>query len=331
MSPISVVSANLAIAPLESLLYGIFLVLWGTSVYFHLTHPAIQRASVGRSALSKYMTPIFCASTIVMCTVTGHWILTVCRLFDAFLNFEQGAAPSSYYGDLAITTEVVQTALLEATIIACDIVIIYRLWIVWGFNYYTIAIPSCCVVGLCVTGPTIVYSFIQLKTGNPTNAESLSRWIAAGYSCTFATNIYCSSGIAWRVWRARRTVPPYEGRNLTRVLVTIVESAAIYTTAATFYFGCYQASSDIQYTAIDLQCAMAGIALMMINVRVGLGWAEQAPHSASPGTASRQPESNTHEEQPYPMCSLVIDVSKVVHTHDDRGESIRTKSSELPV
>jgi hypothetical protein len=57
------------------------------------------------------------------------------------------------------------------------------------------------------------------------------------------------------------------------ILATIVESAAIYTTWTIFFFATYQARSNVQYPAVDMWPQMSGIAFMLINVRVGLGWA----------------------------------------------------------
>jgi len=320
------VNCNLATVALESVLYGIFLMLSGTFVYLHFTRAVTQRSGI--SGIRRYITPVFFGSMLVTCTVTGHWVMTVYRLFDAFVNFNGGAAPLLFYEDLASTTEAVKTAFLIATLIICDILFLYRLWIVWSYNYFVIVITCLAVLGLCVAGPGIVYQLTQVATGNSVFISSLSKWISADYSCTFITNIYCSSGIAWRVWRARQRSTSYGGGNLTRVLATIVESAALYTTYVAFFFGCYQATSNLQYVTVDTLCTIAGIAFMMINVRVGLGWAQQAHPSTSSGIASRR--AHTGQDRSYAMHPVAVDISKVVQSHDDMGMPVGMKS-ELSV
>ncbi|KZT69219.1 hypothetical protein DAEQUDRAFT_710407 [Daedalea quercina L-15889] len=326
MSPPSLVSVNLATVVIESMLYGVFLMLSGTSLYFQVTRAASQRARGSK----LYMSPVFYGSALVVCTVTGHWVLTICRLFDAFITFKGGAAPMLYYADPALITEAVKTAFLIAILITCDVLIIYRLWVVWGYNYYVIIIPCCCLLGLCVAGPGVVYSLTQARMGNSVFIESVGRWITADYSFTFTTNIYCSCGIAWRVWRARQSATSYGGVNLIDVLATVVESATLYTTYVTFFFGSYQASSNIQYTIIDTLGVVAGISFMLINVRAGLGWAQQAPSTASSGNSSGRTQTHV-----YVMRPVAIDISEAVQTRDDMGVSVgihgHPVKSELPV
>lgn len=56
--------------------------------------------------------------------MTQHWFMTIYRLFEAFVGFDNGSAPAHYYGNLALTTEAVKTAFCVATLIICDILIV---------------------------------------------------------------------------------------------------------------------------------------------------------------------------------------------------------------
>ncbi|PCH44231.1 hypothetical protein WOLCODRAFT_138845 [Wolfiporia cocos MD-104 SS10] len=324
MTQLPIISVNLATVALESLFYGIFLVLAGTSMYLHLGR-AESQASHGNK-LSAYFTPVILGSVWITLTVTGHWILTVTRLFDAFVNFMGGQEAMLYYMDLALTTEVVKTAFLIATLIVSDVLFIYRLWTVWNYNYYVIVLPICTVLGLCVAGPGVIYQLTRVAAGGTVFVSQLNRWISADYAFTFTTNVYSSCGIAWRVWRARqRSGSRYGGGNLMRVLATIVESAAIYTSYTIFFFGSYQASSNLQYTAVDTLCPVAGIAFMMINVRVGLGWAQNAhPSAASSGAIT----SRRTVEQSFAMRPVAVDISQVVQKEDDMGHPIKSDFKE---
>ncbi|KAH9930740.1 uncharacterized protein B0H18DRAFT_930395 [Fomitopsis serialis] len=325
MAQLPLISVNLATVALESMLYGVFLVLALTFLYLHFSRVGSQRSG-GTPVLSAYFTPVLFGSMFVMLTVTGHWVMTVYRLFDAFVNFMGGKVPLLYYSDLALTTEAVKIGFLIATIITCDILFIYRLWTVWGYNYYVIILPCFTVLGLCVAGPGVVYELTQVGSGNTVFIASLSRWISADYAFTFVTNVYSSVGIGWRVWRARQRTGSYGGGNLMRVLVTIVESAALYTSYTIFFFGSYQAQSNLQYTAVDTLCPIAGIAFMMINVRVGLGWAQRAHPSTSSGITSRR--TAMQEQQSFAMRPVAVDISKVVDTDDGLPMGVK---SELPV
>ena len=50
--------------------------------------------------------------------------MTVYRLFEAYVGFENGAAPALYYADLALPTEAVKTAFCVTTLMICDILIV---------------------------------------------------------------------------------------------------------------------------------------------------------------------------------------------------------------
>ncbi|PCH44196.1 hypothetical protein WOLCODRAFT_138818 [Wolfiporia cocos MD-104 SS10] len=328
MAEVGLVSANMATVALESLLYGIFLLLSGVFAYLHINRAAGESASFGTPRLSRYFTPVFLAALAVMMTATAHWILTVTRFFQAFVLFEHGAVPLLFYSDLAQTTEVVKTAFLIATLIISDVMFVYRLWIVWGYNYYVCIVPIMAVSGLCVSGVGIVYQLSRLSLGNTVFVSQAARWITADYSFTFATNVYSSVLIAWKVWRASRSSSSssYGGGNLMRVLATIVESAGSYTLYVVVFFASYEAGSNLQYTFVDTLCQVAGIAFMMINVRVGLGWAQKA-HATT--TSSTGITSRRNAEQSYAMRPVAVDITRVVHKEDDLGRSVKRVSSDF--
>ena len=69
----SLVSVNLVTVGLESLLYGIFLVLSTTYLYLHFNRAGSQRN--GASAISVVLTPILLGTLIVIATVSAVSLL----------------------------------------------------------------------------------------------------------------------------------------------------------------------------------------------------------------------------------------------------------------
>ncbi|OBZ73540.1 hypothetical protein A0H81_05883 [Grifola frondosa] len=67
---------------------------------------------------------MFVAAVILSTTVTAHWIMTVIRAFDAFINFEGGTQPLLFYGNLSDITEVVKTGFLMTSLVVGDAMII---------------------------------------------------------------------------------------------------------------------------------------------------------------------------------------------------------------
>ena len=84
------VSVNLATVAVESLLYGIFLVLSGASVYFYCTR-ANRQGKHGSTVLSKYTKPVFCGSMLMTCTITGVSSCDLCHVHVLILSHLSGA------------------------------------------------------------------------------------------------------------------------------------------------------------------------------------------------------------------------------------------------
>lgn len=76
MAPLSLVSVNLATVVIESMLYGMFLLLSGASTYFHYSRVSRERGG-HPGGFSKRITPVFCGSMLVSGTITGVSRLTV--------------------------------------------------------------------------------------------------------------------------------------------------------------------------------------------------------------------------------------------------------------
>ncbi|KZT66456.1 hypothetical protein DAEQUDRAFT_695621 [Daedalea quercina L-15889] len=310
MVQISLVSAYLATAALESLFFGIFLVLAVASIYFHMARRVASDKS-RKIQLSTLFGPIFAGSLLITITIVGHWILTVIRLFDAFVHYEGGSVPEEFYSAIWFPSEAVKNAFLIATLIVCDVMLIYRLWTVWNHSYLIIVVPTLTVAGLCISGPGTIYEQAHLQPGNTVFVTALSRWITSAYACTF---VYVPASMTCR------GLTIFVGRiftarvgSLKNILVTMVESAALYTTYTIFFFASYQSKSNLQYICIDTLCPIAGIAFMLINVRVGLGWAQRATPYATSGTSFRRAGGALHIGEALAMRPVAVDITTVVH------------------
>ncbi|KAH9838473.1 uncharacterized protein C8Q71DRAFT_532149 [Rhodofomes roseus] len=339
VAELNILSVNLATACMESFLYGIFCILSGTSTYLLLRRGREQMAA-GMSSRPMWRTPMFIAGCLIALTVTGHWILTVVRLFDAFVNYKGGAEPIIAFADLSMMTEVIKTAFLVVTVLISDAMIIYRLYIVWSYNKFIIIFPVMTWCGLIACGTGVCWQFAVYTLGDDVFKTSAGRWITSDCVFTFTTNIYCSLLIAYRVWRTRITTQAYGGANIMGALAIIIESAALQSSWNLIFFVTYQAKSNIQFTTCDLWAPICGISLTLINLRVALGWAQKAHTSASSGvprvTAVSQARSYASAaDQNFAMRPLAVNITRVVNQEDDFGgmkkADYSSQGSILPV
>ncbi|KAK0189612.1 hypothetical protein F5146DRAFT_1051681 [Armillaria mellea] len=315
---IPLVSANLATVAVESLLYGIFLVLDLTSITLLFTREASFSSGAARTSSFVVMRrPMFIGAVILLVSITGHWICTVVRLFDAFVNFEGGQQALKYYADLSQVTEVVKTGFLTGSVVTGDAMIIYRLWVVWGFNYRVIMFPLGTLVGLTVCGVGITYQFAKYTPGQDVFATVAGRWITSDCVFTLLTNVYSSSMIAWYIYRTHKASSAIGGSSMMSILAIFIESASIYTTWTIFFMITYLTKTNIQFNTVDFWPEAAGIAFSLINVRIGLGWAQKAGISSTLGGSSGGRSSARGTE--IPLHPLTINISQAIVK--DSGES----------
>ncbi|KZT63170.1 hypothetical protein DAEQUDRAFT_185255 [Daedalea quercina L-15889] len=322
VAELNLIAVNLATVALESWLYGIFCVIFGSSTYLLIRRGRELSQGSGNPSLhatrSLWRTPMFMASCLIAMSVTAHWILTVYRLFDAFINYMGGAEPLLVYADLSMKSEVAKTAFLVVTVLTSDAMIIYRLYIVWSYNKAIIVFPILTWLALVACGIALCWQFAHYTLGENVFNSAAGHWITSDCVFSFVTNLYCSVLIAWRVWRTTVSAPAYGGPNIMGALAIIIESAAIQSVWNLFFFITYQVKSNLQFTTIDMWVPICGISLTLINLRVSLGWAHKGHVSGSGFGSSAGPHRSAHARtfettnQSYAMRSLAVHVTQVV-------------------
>ncbi|KAK0461851.1 uncharacterized protein EV420DRAFT_1628289 [Desarmillaria tabescens] len=345
---VPLVSVNLATVALESFLYGIFFVLDLTSITLLFVRRSRRSPNTVVSVMQR---PMFIGAVGLFITITAHWICTVIRLFDAFVTFEDGKQPLEFYANLSHITEVVKTGFLMASLVIGDSMIIYRLWVVWGFNYYVIIFPLltlagltgiCCKIPLrdndfiqmIVCGIGITYQFTQYFPGLDVFASEAGRWITCDCIFTLLTNIYSSTMIAWYIWNThRKSATAVGGTSLMSVLAMFIESATIYTSWTIFFTASYQSKSNLQFTAVDNWPEVAGIAFSLIN--------KAGPSYSSAGSSMFRSNARggSTPAAEIPLRPLTINISQAMvkdtdedqNPSEDAGRKSGVKESEMHV
>ncbi|KAJ7600509.1 hypothetical protein C8J56DRAFT_766933 [Mycena floridula] len=292
------ISANLATVPIVSLLYGAFVVLAITSLALGLhrackpspTVPKGNKAALRKARLEFFKKPLTMGSIILFMIVTAHWINTFIRLFDAFVNFQDGKVPVVYYGDLSRTSNIVRSITMLTSLIVCDSMIIYRLYIVWSYNKVVIIFPTLSLIGLITCTIGIVCEFTKFVPGMDVFVSAAGRWIT-------------NDGV-FTLMQSTISIHP-------RTYNSVRLSFQFLTWAIAFLIS-YELHSNLQFPIVDIAPAAAGISFMLINLRIGLGWAQQAAPMTA-GSLTRIPEYGR-----YQLRSLAVNISCTV---EDRLDS----------
>ncbi|KAG7089642.1 hypothetical protein E1B28_011304 [Marasmius oreades] len=312
--PLALVPLSLADIVIHTFLYGIFFLLNLVSVWF-IWFPLQRRAERGVAAALKK--PMFIGAVTLFATVTTHWVCNVLRLFQAMVYFKQGTSPLEYYADLSQRIYAVKTGLIMASVVAGDIMIVYRLWVVWSCQYYVIILPSISVIGVAISGSGITYELTQFTRGKSIFASSAQAWVICEALFTILTNVYCTGLIAWRIWFTNhhslsldndKSRSSSASRHLMAAMVIIIESALLYSSFLVVFIGTYVAKHQIESLIVDCLPPVAGIAFSLINVRAHLFRVKSGSMLPSTVPSFHVSRSNDDEEVPmaYPMQPLTV-------------------------
>ncbi|KAJ7131279.1 hypothetical protein C8R44DRAFT_871791 [Mycena epipterygia] len=281
---ISLVAVSMATMVLESLLYGLLLVLFSTNLYLRITRYARPQEFASRGGL--WWNPIVISNIAIFATCTAHWVITVKRFFLAFLG--SAGDPFQFYVDQSQPTSVMNNILVLVTGLIGDAGIIHRLWLVWNGDFRVVFAPVLSWLGALMGDIAIAYFFTQSTPTSNRFSTAAGAWLTVNWALTTLITIYCTTFIAWRIWRTSRTTVEVGGSLLMPVCVILIESAAIWTTWSLFFATTFLMGSTLVIIARDLAPAIVGLVNLLIHLRVGLGWspAEAPDASGAPMTSS---------------------------------------------
>ncbi|CDO78045.1 hypothetical protein BN946_scf184724.g9 [Trametes cinnabarina] len=336
---VSVLAANLASTFIECTLYGIYLILAFTSVGLLSRRKKqsfnLRCNTTGRSRLSFWphrlafgfalvKSPLIAASILMIITNTVHWVITMYRVFFAVVGHETQELATAYINDLSQGLEVGRTALLFVDMLAGDLIITYRTWLVWRKDYRVIVIPSITISGLIASGIGLLKEFKTLQADSSVFASTLGPWILGYCIATLTTNLYGTVMIACKIYTINKTskktglmTASTSGGSLMEGLVIFVESAALYSAWALFFVILYVTRSPLQTLGSGCGPTIIGISFTLITVRVGLGFG----HGMTPGGAPRTFPSRLGDPQisatAIPMHPITLDISRTVEQEVD--------------
>jgi len=167
---------------------------------------------------------------------------------------------------------------------------------------------------MSVAGSGATYAFRHAAPGAQIFLSEIVPWATSFFSLTFGTNIICTFLIGSRILTIQRTLKGIKsgGSNTQSALITVAESAALYSATVLALLIAYLQDSNVQYILLDIVSPMIGITFSIIIVRVSLGVAAQNSTFYSTNQIS-QPE--THELSR--IRPLAVNVSHLVEMSDD--------------
>ncbi|KAF9007722.1 hypothetical protein BDZ89DRAFT_1079303 [Hymenopellis radicata] len=294
MMAVNLVDASLAGICVECLLYGICVVLFSASTYLHaLRHsrglkPGQRTSRYLKPATGPMWTPIFIGTIVAFLAVTGQWISSVLRLFQAFRLYDDGNSPLEFYADRSQPSNIVKMTFILVALLVCDVML---------------------------HGPvTDIFT------------SAAGQWIIGDIVFTFRSAVF--TRITYRIWSINRLVEGSRG-GLNSVMALIAESAALYAVWTLFFLITFLAQSSLEVFCLDTTGHVSTIATLLINVRVGLCWAQTAFDPTTLTTVTGLVAQEQHELSTATTVRMDIDVTRVVDYPNefDGDESVHDDSS----
>ncbi|EIW58183.1 uncharacterized protein TRAVEDRAFT_84557, partial [Trametes versicolor FP-101664 SS1] len=273
---VSLLFASVVAACLESTFYGIFLILSLVILYLWIRQHAFNSPQPRWGALIWDLrnSPLVIVNLFFVVIVSAHWIVGILRLLQAVVDQGDTAKATAYYADLRQPTDVIRTGLMFVGFLVGDIIITYRVWLVWGRDYRAIILPAVTVIGLAATVIGLMYRMIAATPNESIFATEFNRWVISFCVATLLDTTYGTSMIVYRLWttnRARKKLDLFTagyGSPILEAMTIFVESAALYSAWTAWYIILYALHSPLQVVVSNCSPTITGISIMLITVRV---------------------------------------------------------------
>ncbi|KAL9709163.1 hypothetical protein Ac2012v2_007517 [Leucoagaricus gongylophorus] len=278
---------------LETLLYGAFLILLTLSTVLLLyRRKLVLRENAGSPTKANSLLFYLITSMMMFCTITAKWSFYWPEVFPIPERVE-GTLPQ--IPRLSRTVYRFKEACIQSTVLLGDCIIIYRLWILTGKRKALVALPLCGVLAFVASAIALDGPFNDTTT-SPIPVENekifLTRWDIAATAITLGITVYVTVMISWIILSTQSRIEGMRlgGSGMKKALAIVVESAAISATwNLLFFIAGLGFNSQVALCLLNCLPAVYGVSAMLINVRVGLGFALGAGGSAGIPTRSGFP------------------------------------------
>ncbi|KAJ7722369.1 hypothetical protein B0H16DRAFT_918591 [Mycena metata] len=263
-----ILSAGLTAGVLELTLYGAFTVLFSGVMYLFWS-----RGLISRKQPTFY---IFVALVGLFLAVTAHWLNDVYVLYLAFIRLGGGLSAEVLYLTLSGPTYIAHISLVEVAAVITDGLVIHRLYVVASNDIRIIIFPLFLQACQIVCGIKIIF---DMSRETVLNFWTLSNpWVTSSLVASIVINGYSTALITFKIWRMSSAIRALTGSNssgtrLRRGLTIMVESAMLQTTMNILVLVSFEIGSIVQSVFMALQPVVFGISVLLIHVRVGMGWA----------------------------------------------------------
>ncbi|KAK0220372.1 hypothetical protein IW262DRAFT_1461635 [Armillaria fumosa] len=204
---------------------------------------------------------------------TAHVSLSLRELLEAFIDVPQPPDPTYtilYWSINSRGIAVAKTVLYDTSVFLQDLILIWRLYVVWGYNWKVAVLPI--IVELAHMGTAYAATGLLALPSTDINSPKIKHIGPVGWSLDLAVNVCVTAAIAFRLWYMGRKVGGHSHTNrYLSTILTIVESGAIFAAVTLVMLILYVRGSELALNGIDISTQLAVMTPLLIIARVGLG------------------------------------------------------------
>jgi len=300
---------------LEGLLYGLYVPIFATAVYYLAVRP--------NSPVNK---TILAVTSVLFMLGTMHVAGSFKTMIDAFITFaDRPGGPAAFFANEREPINVFRKAVSALSILVGDGLVIYRCYVIWSRNWWIVAGPIASMVATFITGLVVARDLLNLKGNEDTFTRPMLISVPLYFSFSFVTNLLVTFLIGFRLWTVSRAVASLRtgGRSL-RTVAILTESAAIYPIVNLFALILFAIKDNAQVIPSNALCQIIGIAPTLIVVQVQAGLSETdrgysmdsrqrsgVPHRPSTARTEYHVSTFAHGNNSSPM---VISIGSTTHS-----------------
>ncbi|KZT09360.1 uncharacterized protein LAESUDRAFT_712441 [Laetiporus sulphureus 93-53] len=221
---------------------------------------------------------------------TVHIAASLQQLLDAFIYVPDNATrlyATLYFEDTAKSLAVTKTVIFSTAAMLQNVVLTWRLYIVWEHSWKICVIPI--LIEVVHNGAAFAAVGLSSKPDPDIYSSSLKGTALTAYSMGLIFNLSATSMIAVRLWWMGRKVVPLTssitagmiGANpFMMSIIAVVESHALYAIAIVIMLALYVSSAPVVLPWFDITAQLAVMTPLMVVIRVRLGIASEASAQA---------------------------------------------------
>ncbi|KAF8992779.1 hypothetical protein BDQ17DRAFT_1546316 [Cyathus striatus] len=315
MGQISLAKASLISTYFEGLVYGLFLSLFGVTLYLYL-NPIYKNQRQDNHTL--VMTGI---SAIMFFIATFHLAINFYRLLDGYVD--KGLTPfeiSEYLGNLRAWHYILKDILMGIQQHLGSAAAIYRTWVLWNYNWKVVAFPIVLLTFNIIVS-AVISAAMATNVGSIFSVTVFYRVVQAYNAVAFTLSVITVGLMSYRIWTTHRKVAHSlvgQGKLLS-VMWFLIESAALQIITEFILFVTTFAFDNAQFIVLELITPLVGITFNSITVRIKLQSLKEA------GTQTQDANNPVHTIGGVPLRHIKINITKEVE--NDVGDSKRTPES----